>query len=317
MAKLTLLDIVSGYAVVSTYNTNNTAIEAALENTLSRDGTAPNAMGANLDMDSHLIRNLSDGTLSADAVNLRQLQATTGTAAAFPSQTGNANKVLKTDGTVVGWEKPQDIANSNTPAGNIVATTIQTAINELDTEKAADSSVVHLAGTETITGAKTVSATLSMQALIDLSHASAGQVKFPAVQNASDDANTLDDYEEGTWTPSLGGTATYVSRSGTYVKIGKLVFFSCHVAVDTLGTGSASAISGLPFVVMLSLYSGSSVHNFTGIAAAVASLHAVFVSPDGIGLSGTSAGGGTSSETVTTIFTNGTDLQVSGCYITS
>jgi hypothetical protein len=136
MAKLTLLDIVSGYAVVSTYNTNNTSIETAIENTLSRDGTAPNAMAAVLDMGSNQINNVADGSLSTDAVNLRQLQATTGTAAAFPSQTGNANKVLKTDGTVVAWVSPQTIADSNTPAGNIAATTIQTAINELDTDKA-------------------------------------------------------------------------------------------------------------------------------------------------------------------------------------
>ena len=43
-------------------------------------------------------------------------------------------------------------------------------------------------------------------------------------------ANALDDYEEGTWTPTLGGsssnpTVSYSSlRSGTYVKIGKLVY---------------------------------------------------------------------------------------------
>lgn len=141
MAKLTLLDIVSGYAVVSTYNTNNTAIETALENTLSRDGTAPNAMAAILDMGSNKVQNVADATLSTDAVNLRQLQAAA-VATDFPSQPGNANKVLKTDGTVVGWESPQDITNSNTPAGNISATTIQTAINELDTEKAAITAAV-------------------------------------------------------------------------------------------------------------------------------------------------------------------------------
>lgn len=309
MAKLTLLDIVSGYAVVSTYNTNNTAIEAALENTLSRDGTAPNAMGANLDMDSHLIRNLSDGTLSADAVNLRQLQATTGTAAAFPSQTGNANKVLKTDGTVVGWEKPQDIANSNTPAGNIVATTIQTAINELDTEKAADSSVVHLAGTETITGAKTVSATLSMQALIDLSHASAGQVKFPAVQNPSADVNTLDDYEEGTWTPSVGGTATYTTQTGTYVKIGKVVFVQCILTINVLGTGSNSTISGLPFSAAAT--TPASVRLLGPSAVAITSVYANIQSSS-IALSGFTAAA-TAPDT-SQILTNSTQIHVSGFY---
>jgi hypothetical protein len=46
-----------------------------------------------------------------------------------------------------------------------------------------------------------------------------GGLKFPAVQVASADANTLDDYEEGTWTPSVGGDATYTSQLGIYIKI--------------------------------------------------------------------------------------------------
>ena len=50
---------------------------------------------------------------------------------------------------------------TNTPAGGIAATNVQTALNELDTEKAADAAVVHLAGTETITGAKTFSVPLA------------------------------------------------------------------------------------------------------------------------------------------------------------
>jgi hypothetical protein len=75
-----------------------------------------------------------------------------------------------------------------------------------------------------------------------------GQIKFPAAQNASADANTLDDYEEGTWTPSIGGTATYSPATGTYTKIGKLVTFQMTLYVATRGTGSQGTISGLPFV---------------------------------------------------------------------
>ena len=44
MAKLTLTDIVSGYASTTQYNANNSLIETAIENTLSRDGTTPNQM---------------------------------------------------------------------------------------------------------------------------------------------------------------------------------------------------------------------------------------------------------------------------------
>ena len=60
MAKLTLLDIVAGINVATTYNANNTAIEAAIEKSLSRDGGAPNFMAAELDMNSNRIINCLD-----------------------------------------------------------------------------------------------------------------------------------------------------------------------------------------------------------------------------------------------------------------
>jgi hypothetical protein len=73
MAKLTLTDITAGYALTTTINANNALVEAALENTLSRDGTAPNAMGAALDMNSNKIQNLTDGVNNQDGVTVYQL----------------------------------------------------------------------------------------------------------------------------------------------------------------------------------------------------------------------------------------------------
>jgi len=61
MAKLTLDDLANldnPTSAVATINSNNADIEAALENTLSRDGTSPNSMQADLDMNSHRILNL-------------------------------------------------------------------------------------------------------------------------------------------------------------------------------------------------------------------------------------------------------------------
>ena len=74
-----------------------------------------------------------------------------------------------------------------------------------------------------------------------------GGIKFPPTQVASVDPNTLDDYEEGTWTPSLGGTATYDIQTGTYVKIGKIVHVTCALRSNSIGTGSTTTVSGLPF----------------------------------------------------------------------
>ena len=75
MAKITLTDITTGYFSAAAYNANNALIEAALELTLSRDGTTPNTMSAALDMNSNKINNLTDGTNNQDAVTVAQLDA--------------------------------------------------------------------------------------------------------------------------------------------------------------------------------------------------------------------------------------------------
>lgn len=83
--------------------------------------------------------------------------------------------------------------------------------------------------------------------MIDLA---SGQIKFPATESASADANTLDDYEEGTWTPLDSGNATI--GSGSYVKIGRIVFIYLLINANSVSTQS---IKGLPFTVA-SGYSG-------------------------------------------------------------
>jgi hypothetical protein len=81
-------------------------------------------------------------------------------------------------------------------------------------------------------------------------------ISFPSTQSASTDANTLDDYEEGTWTPSISlntGTATtYGTQAGTYTKTGRMVV--CLGVINpsngTLGSaGGYIRMTGLPFTV--------------------------------------------------------------------
>ena len=75
MAKLTLFDLASGSFTVDLLNANFTAIEAAFENTLSRDGTTPNTMSANLDMNSNRILNIPSAVQDSEPVSLGQLKA--------------------------------------------------------------------------------------------------------------------------------------------------------------------------------------------------------------------------------------------------
>lgn len=109
-----------------------------------------------------------------------------------------------------------------------------------------------IAGNATVGGTLGVTGALTASGLVDLSGASAGQIKFPATQNPSSDANTLDDYEEGTYTPAMWfqgtGSATYTTRTGRYVKIGRLVnaCFYINTASYTAGTVDNLGIT-LPF----------------------------------------------------------------------
>jgi len=63
-------------------------------------------------------------------------------------------------------------------------------------------------------------------------------------------ANALDDYEEGTWTPTIlfGGTNATVSAHGKYTKIGNLVHIIYQVTINNLNSGSGNIlVGGLPF----------------------------------------------------------------------
>lgn len=110
------------------------------------------------------------------------------------------------------------------------------------------------AGDAGLTYAKATDA-LTLAGQLVISGAAAGQIVFPAAQNASSNANTIDDYEEGTWTPVLGGTGgttgqAYSRQAGQYIKIGQLVLASYTVILSTEGTITGNVqVSGLPFTV--------------------------------------------------------------------
>ena len=76
-------------------------------------------------------------------------------------------------------------------------------------------------------------------------------VQFPATQVASANANTLDDYEEGNWTPVLGGfsSVTYTSRVGSYIKIGRMVYVFWDFEISSRTGSWNEQINSLPFTV--------------------------------------------------------------------
>jgi hypothetical protein len=75
-------------------------------------------------------------------------------------------------------------------------------------------------------------------------------ITFPAADVAATDANTLDDYEEGTFTPSITatGVTAYATRIGKYTKIGQVVVINIDfVTAISTGTTGTFTISNAPF----------------------------------------------------------------------
>lgn len=223
-------------------------------------------------------------------------------------------------------------AISNTPAGNVSATTVQAAINELDSEKlsasatalpssfasASINSITPTGGTLTVDGSisatvtgsqasifagadgvysswsnlgtfigdvgtgdrvisegsaadfginarggdllfgtnfvqrlqlssagATVTGSISATSLVDISAAGAGQIKFPATQNASADANTLDDYQEATYTGTATGMTTSPTGTVSYTLTGNEATLNLP---EITGTSNATTftVTGMP-----------------------------------------------------------------------
>lgn len=96
--------------------------------------------------------------------------------------------------------------------------------------------------------------TATFGGIVDLG--STGQLKFPSTQNPSSDPNTLDDYEEGSFTPGItfGGAAvgitTGAATAGRYRRVGSLVVGWAAIVLTSKGSSTGAAkLSGLPFAI--------------------------------------------------------------------
>jgi len=68
-------------------------------------------------------------------------------------------------------------------------------------------------------------------------------------------SNLLDDYEEGTWTPTVsGGLTGFTVQQAKYTKIGQIVNISMYVNALTGASGSRVDIGGLPFTSATNLF---------------------------------------------------------------
>jgi hypothetical protein len=137
-------------------------------------------------------------------------------------------------------------------ANNIVNSTITvsqlaTSLN-LATNNVQVASIQSATGTPAITFAANGQMTLANTPL----QLTGGQIKFPGTQIASGDGNCLDDYEEGTWTPTISytssdGDLSYATQVGRYTKVGNLVTITGQVVFSETTASGSVRIASLPF----------------------------------------------------------------------
>lgn len=98
--------------------------------------------------------------------------------------------------------------------------------------------------------------------------ASGSGVSFPATQSSSTDVNTLDDYEEGTWTPVIaaqaGAITSYTVQAASYTKIGNFVSAFVQFRIVDNGTGANALTVTLPFSAATSDAGTFRENNVTG-----------------------------------------------------
>jgi len=215
----------SVYCPGSTITAISDATWSSSSDTPSRLVFATTADGNSIPTDRMTIKN--DGTVGIGTTSPGSLLEVAGKTV-VGSTSSNALEVFSSGDTEIGF--------SYSTRGNIYAKIIGdiTVASPLAGEIAF----------QTATGGS-----LSERARIDSSGYLRLTSNSPGIQFNGDTAaaNALDDYEEGLWTPTVGGTATYTSQVGRYTKIGRMVHLVGVLVINTIGTGSQNTVSGLPF----------------------------------------------------------------------
>lgn len=244
--------------------------------------TFPNISGAVTP--THTELNYVDGVTSAiqtqlDAKAPLASPALTGAPTAPTASAGTSTTQIATTAFVAAADAVvvADTATNATNAAASATAAATSATNAASSATAAASSATAAAGSATAAAASATAAASSAASIPTLASGISAWLASPTSANlraaVTDETGTgalvfaggaigaasatsinfgqesLSTYDEFTWTPTLGGTATYSDRQGSGVKVGRMVTLWGSITVNAIGTGSTTTISGLPFAV--------------------------------------------------------------------
>lgn len=295
MAKLTLTDVAnllgSPTTAATVINLNCDLIEQKIENTLSRDGTAPNAMLANIDMNGYNLLNVNeidvdsitiDGVNLSDAINETleardQAQESAAQAAAYvllitPANFATAAQGVKADTALQPGTSADNIVDGST---NKVYTAVEkTKLNGIATGATANSPDATLLARANHTG--TQSADTVVDGTTNKAFTATEKTKLTGIATSA----TANPVISGTFTPvvtSQTGTLGSVGTcTGTYTVRDGICHFQIAIGAITVGTGSNSLRATLPVIAR----SGVETANVIGKEpTASAKMQCGFISP--------------------------------------
>lgn len=268
------------------FNNFKTELEEALSNTICRDGQSD--VIQNLSMNGYRLNDVGSATNRQDAVNAESIVYHTHTYAGTVAGTGDAITVslyVAVASYTAGMRLTFKAGADNTGA-------VTVNVSSLGAK-----SIVRPSGQALVAG------DIISGQLIDIQY---DGTNFVMMRPA---------YAEGTWTPSLGGTATYTTQIGRWTRVGRLVHIVCYLVINAIGTGSTSTISGLPLTsANIGVDQALHVGDFNSLATNVVWIAArVNTNATTITLRNITAAG--ASATSSALFGNSTAISLSGAYI--
>lgn len=250
--------VVTGTSISSTvFNALTADLATGLSTAITKDGQTtttariPFALGINSTLVTDATNTTSGSIITAGGVGIAK--------ALYVGTTANVAGL--TASSAVATDASKNLVSvTNTGTGNNVLATGPTISGPTISDGTANG-VAYLNGSKVLTTGSALvfdgtnfstTGTIKGATTIGVGNAtpstSGAGITFPATQSASTDANTLDDYEEGTWTPRLadvssGGNSNLSGSAGWYTKIGNQV--TIYGKFDPMTTTGFTALNQL------------------------------------------------------------------------